>query len=77
MFRTSLQIRGGKKNLHPSCTVCRVHFPPTSVAIANHVRKVGEPLVAVVTLAAAEEHLRVFLHGDAFLPKTANENTLK
>lgn len=41
----------------------------TSVAAANQVRKVGESLVAVVALAAAEEDLRVFLHGDALLSK--------
>lgn len=46
-----------------------MRLPLTSVAAANHVRKVGESFVAIVALAAAEEHLRVFLHGDALLPK--------
>jgi len=46
-----------------------MHLRLTSVATANHVRKVGESLVAVVALAAAEEDLRVFLHGDTLLPK--------
>lgn len=41
----------------------------TSVAAADDVRKVSESFVAVVPLAAAEEHLRVFLHGDTLLPK--------
>lgn len=49
-----------------------MHFPLTSVAVDNQIRKVGESLVAVVALAAAEEDLRVFLHGDALLPETAN-----
>lgn len=42
----------------------------TSVAAANDVRKVGESFIAVVPLAAAEEDLRVFLHGDTLLPKS-------
>lgn len=42
----------------------------TSVAAANDVRKVSESLIAVVPLAAAEEDLRVFLHGDTLLPKS-------
>lgn len=41
----------------------------TSVANANDVREVSESFVAVVALAAAEEDLRVFLHGDTLLPK--------
>ncbi len=45
----------------------------TSVATANHVRKVGESFIAVVALAAAEEDLRVFHHRDALLPKTADD----
>lgn len=44
----------------------------TSVATANHIRKVGESLIAVVALTAAEEDLRVFLHGNTLLPKTAD-----
>lgn len=46
-----------------------MHLLLTSVATANHVRKVGESFIAVVSLAAAEEDLRVFLHGDTLLPK--------
>lgn len=46
-----------------------MHLPLTSVATANHVRKVGESFIAVVALAAAEEDLRVFLHGYTLLPK--------
>lgn len=46
-----------------------MHLWLTSVAAANQVREVGESLVAVVALAAAEEDLRVFLHGDALLSK--------
>lgn len=42
----------------------------TSVAAANDVRKVSESFIAVVPLAAAEEDLRVFLHGDTLLPKS-------
>lgn len=49
--------------------ICRMHLPLTSVATTNQVGKVGESLIAVVALAAAEEDLRVFLHGDALLPK--------
>lgn len=49
-------------------------LPLTSVATADHVRKVGESFIAVVALAAAEEDLRVFLHGDTLLPKN-NKNT--
>lgn len=56
------------------CYIRRMHLPLTSVATANHVRKVGESFIAVVALAAAEEDLRVFFHGDAFLPK-AGEDT--
>lgn len=48
-------------------------MPLTSVATANHVRKVGESFIAVVALAAAEEDLRVFLHGDTLLPKTVDD----
>lgn len=48
-----------------------MHFPLTSVAIANDVREVGETFIAVVALAAAEEDLRVFLHGDTLLPKNS------
>lgn len=56
---------------HPSlsCDVCGMRLWLTLVAGANQVRKVGESLVAVVSLAAAEEDLRVFLHGDALLSK--------
>lgn len=50
-----------------------MHLHLTSVATANHVRKVGESFIAVVTLAAAEEDLRVFLHGDTLLPKTVDD----
>ena len=50
-----------------------MRLPLTSVATANHVRKVGESLIAVVALAAAEEHLRVFVHGNTLLPKTADD----
>lgn len=52
-----------------------MHLPLTSVATANHVRKVGESLIAVVALAAAEEDLRVFLHGDTLLPKNGRRHT--
>lgn len=41
----------------------------TSIPVAHHVREVGESLVAVVSLAAAEKHLRVFLHGHTLLPE--------
>lgn len=50
-------------------TIYTMHLPLTSVATANQVGKVGESFIAVVALAAAEEDLRVFLHGDALLPK--------
>lgn len=50
-------------------TIYTMHLPLTSVANANQVGKVGESFIAVVALAAAEEDLRVFLHGDALLPK--------
>lgn len=46
-----------------------MHLWLTSVATANQVRKVGESFIAVVALAAAEEDLRVFLHGDTLLSK--------
>lgn len=45
----------------------------TSVAAADQVGEVGESLVAVVSLAAAEEDLRVFLHGNTLLPITKSE----
>lgn len=48
-----------------------MHLPLTSIAAANHVRKVGESFIAVVALAAAEEDLRVFLHWDTLLPKNS------
>lgn len=51
------------------CAVCGMRLWLTLVAAANQVGKVGESLVAVVALAAAEEDLRVFLHGDALLSK--------
>lgn len=50
-----------------------MHLPLTSVATANHVRKVGESFIAVVALAAAEEDLWVFFHGDTLLPKNADD----
>lgn len=52
-----------------SCAVRGMRLWLTLVAAANQVGKVGESLVAVVALAAAEEDLRVFLHGDALLSK--------
>lgn len=52
-----------------SHAVCGMRLWLTLVAAANQVRKVGESLIAVVALAAAEEDLRVFLHGDALLSK--------
>lgn len=54
-------------------TICGMHLLLTSVATANHVRKVGESFIAVVALAAAEEDLRVFLHGDTLLPETVDD----
>lgn len=53
-----------------------MNLPLTSVATANHVRKVGESFIAVVALAAAEEDLRVFLHVDTLLPKTADDTPM-
>lgn len=50
-----------------------MQLPLTSVANANHVRKVGESFIAVVALAAAEEDLRVFLHRDTLLPKAVDD----
>lgn len=58
-------------NMHPTCSI-RTHSPLTSVAAADHVGEVGESFIAVVALAAAEEDLRVFLHGDTLLPKTTD-----
>lgn len=52
-----------------------MHLPLTSVATANHVRKVGKSFIAVVALAAAEEDLRVFLHGDTLLPEMVDDTT--
>lgn len=57
-------------------TICGMNLPLTSVATANHVRKVGESFVAVVALAAAEEDLRVFLHVDTLLPKTVDDTPM-
>lgn len=42
----------------------------TSVAAANDIREVSESFIAIVPLAAAEEDLRVFLHGDTLLPES-------
>lgn len=68
---TSLTREGKAKTVFLACTICSMHLALlTSVATADQVRQVGESFIAVVALAAAEEHLRVFLHRDTLLPKS-------
>lgn len=70
---TPTNWKGKQRPIFSIRTICGMNLPLTSVATANHVRKVGESFIAVVALAAAEEDLRVFLHVDTLLPKTVDD----
>lgn len=65
-----LLLKKESKDLFPFILRGMMRGTLTSVATSNDVRKVSESFIAVVALAAAEEDLRVFLHGDTLLPES-------